>query len=554
MKRNIISRVCLTTIFMLNTASIAFCFPLKAKDDLSREIEFDRAPKRIVSLAPSHTEILFSLGLADNIVGLTDYCNCPFETEKKQKIGTFANPDIEKIIASNPDLILGFGTIQIPAVKELEKRGQKVFWIYPHSVKDTLDSFERIGEITGTKIAARQLKQNVIREIESVQKRLGNIPEDKRPAIFRVMGLSPLATIGGDSFQTDVFYHAGGKNVFADIKKDFFEVDLQDLIKRNPYMILICGKDAEEARQKVRNQKGWVELEAVRRNRIFVISCDLICRPGPHIAESTKEIANYLYPDKFSAYPQRIISLVPTITEEIYLLGAEERLVADTVYCNRPPEAQEKEKVGTVVDVNLEKIISLEPNLVLGSTLTNVKAIRKLENLGIKVVIFPAAKSFNEICTQFLELAALLGGRKEAEVIIKEVKSETDAIKGQYAVSDKPKVFLQIGVRPLFAANRDSFLNDFIEFAGGVNVVRQTKAGFFSREQVLKSNPDIIIIANMGIAGEEEKEAWQRYKNLNAVKNNRIHIIDSYRLCSPTPVSFTQTLQEIAAIIHPDNE
>ncbi|MBL7151667.1 MAG: ABC transporter substrate-binding protein [Candidatus Omnitrophica bacterium] len=252
--------------------------------------------------------------------------------------------------------------------------------------------------------------------------------------------------------------------------------------------------------------------------------------------------------------PQRIISLVPTITEEIYLLGAQDGLVADTVYCRRPPEAQDKEKIGTVVDVNLEKIIALRPDLVLGSTLTNLRSVRKLENLGIRTVIYPSAKSFNEICAQFLELAVLLGKEKEAQEIIKEVRFKTDAIKEKYAASGKPKVFLQIGARPLFAASRGSFLNDFIEFAGGVNVVSQVKAGLYSREQVLESNPDIIIIANMGIAGEEERRAWQRYKDLKAVKNNRIYIIDSYRLCSPTPVSFTQTLQEIAAILHPDNE
>lgn len=251
--------------------------------------------------------------------------------------------------------------------------------------------------------------------------------------------------------------------------------------------------------------------------------------------------------------PQRIISLAPTITEEIYLLGAQDRLVADTVYCLSPPDAQKKEKIGTVVKVNLEKIVSLNPDLVLSTSLVNSKTIEKLQNLGIKVVIFPAARNFEEICRQFLELAQLLGNKKDAEQIIKQSKDRLGSVKKRVRGLREIKVFMQIGARPLFTATRDSFLNDFIEFAGGRNIVSQTQTGLYSREEVLKSNPDVIIISDMGIAGEDEMKIWQKYKNLNAARDNRIYIIDSYKLCSPTPVSFAETLDEIVEILHPKN-
>jgi iron complex transport system substrate-binding protein len=254
------------------------------------------------------------------------------------------------------------------------------------------------------------------------------------------------------------------------------------------------------------------------------------------------------------ACPQRIISLSPTITEEIYLLGAEDSLLADTIYCNRPLNAQKKEKVGTVVEVNLEKIVSLKPGLVLASELTNQKAVVKLKTMGIKVVIFPAAKSFEEICGQFMELGSLLGKEEKAEEAIRDAQSRVDSIKENLKLQKKPKVFMQIGARPLFAAAGGSFLNDFIVFAGGINVVSESRVGLYSREEVIRSNPDVIIIADMGIAGEQERMSWQKYKNLNAARDNRIYIIDSYKICSPTPASFVETLKEIAGILHNKNE
>ncbi|MBU4560996.1 ABC transporter substrate-binding protein [bacterium] len=250
-------------------------------------------------------------------------------------------------------------------------------------------------------------------------------------------------------------------------------------------------------------------------------------------------------------YPQRIISLGPGITEELYLLGVENKLIANTVYCERPPEAQKKEKIGTVIKVDLEKIVSLEPDLVIATSLSNPEQVEKLKNLGIKVVTFPATKSFFQLCEQFLELAKLVGEEEKAARIIHQAKKEVDAIRKKVKDLPMPKVFVQVGAKPLFTVTKNSFVHDFIKFAGGINITEKAKSGLYSREKVLKSNPDIIIIVTMGIAGKEEKKIWQKYKTMKAVKNNRIHIIDSYKLCSPTPVTFVEALKEMGEILHP---
>lgn len=249
-------------------------------------------------------------------------------------------------------------------------------------------------------------------------------------------------------------------------------------------------------------------------------------------------------------YPARIISLSPAVTEELYVLGAEDKLVGCTVYCQRPARAKDKEKVAATVEADLEKIISLNPDLVIASSLTNPKTIKKMNDLGMRVLIFPSPKSFNDICKQFLELAELAGKKEKAEEVINEVKLKTEDIKKKSAEFIKTRVFIQAGADPLRTLNKNFFINDFIEFAGGINIAAETKNGIYAREEVIRENPEVIIIVTMGIAGENEKQIWQKFKTLNAVKNNKVFVIDSYKLCSPTPVTFAETLEEIFYILH----
>jgi iron complex transport system substrate-binding protein len=249
-------------------------------------------------------------------------------------------------------------------------------------------------------------------------------------------------------------------------------------------------------------------------------------------------------------YPRRIISLSPAMAEELYLLGAGDRLVGCTVYCQRPPEIKVKEKIGTALEVNLEKIVSLKPDLVLAISLTSPMVKEKLKKMGIEVIAFSTPSNFGQICRQFLDLGRLVGRLEEAKKIIQEAQDKVDSIRKRTGRLPHPKVLVQIGAKPLFVATSRYFINDYIEFAGGVNVAKKAKEGIYSREEVLRANPDVIIIVTMGIVGEDEKKVWKRFKTLNAAKNDRIFIVDSHNFCNPTPVSFAQTLEELVGILH----
>jgi len=249
--------------------------------------------------------------------------------------------------------------------------------------------------------------------------------------------------------------------------------------------------------------------------------------------------------------PRRIISLGPTITEKLYLLGAQDRLVGVTTYCERPPEARAKEKVGNVTQVNMEKIVELKPDLVVATSLTERRAVLGLKRLGIRVIVFNEPRSYEEMNRQFLELGRIVGREREAEGIVRAAERRVDVIKKRVRGLPRPKVFIQLGAKPSFAATKDSFVNDFIELAGGTNIAREAKTGFYNREEVVRQDPDIIIIVLMGAATGNEKKGWQKFHALRAVRNDKIFIMDPYRMCSPTPRTFVDALEEMVKALHP---
>ena len=257
-----------------------------------------------------------------------------------------------------------------------------------------------------------------------------------------------------------------------------------------------------------------------------------------------------------AALPQRIVSLGPMNTENVFLLGAGDRLVGTTSYCTRPAAAKEKAKVGSVMHFSVEKLLSLRPDLVLATGLTSSQQMDKLRSLGLKVVQFRQPDSFAKVCGHFRQLGKLLGLEDKAEEIIQQTKDKVQAITAATVKLPPQKVFLQIGASPLFGAAQDSFTNDYITLSNGINVLAAQTHGAVSREKVLDQNPDVIIIAMMGSESgglaRQEKETWQTFPFLSAVRQGRVHVINPDLVCSPSPATFAGTLAVIAELIHPD--
>jgi iron complex transport system substrate-binding protein len=251
-----------------------------------------------------------------------------------------------------------------------------------------------------------------------------------------------------------------------------------------------------------------------------------------------------------SASPGRIVSLSPAITEALYLLGMKNAIVGVTIYCRKPPEAREKPKVGSVIEADVEKIVSLKPDLILAMSLTSERNITQLRNLGLKVVTLEIPRDYRQLCEVLLRLGKTVGKEDMAFAFLSESRKRVSDIQNRVKDLPKPKVLVQIGSKPFFVATRDYFVNDYVEFAGGINIFRDARSGAVGREEAVRRNPGVIIIAGMGISGENERNTWKRFVSIEAVKKNSIHVIDP-DVCSPTPVSFAESLEEISHMLHP---
>jgi iron complex transport system substrate-binding protein len=250
--------------------------------------------------------------------------------------------------------------------------------------------------------------------------------------------------------------------------------------------------------------------------------------------------------------PLRIVSLVPSLTESLFDLGCGDRLVGVTEFCLFPPQAQLVEHVGSVVSINTERIVELRPDFVLALGMREQKSVLKLKSLGLVVHHFESPKNFTEICEQFLLLGRLCHRENEARAIVDQSREAVHRIKALTAKLPVHSAFIQLGSKPLFAATGESFTSDYLRYAGGRNIAEQSPSGLFSREAVLAADPDLIIIASMGLHTEGEKSQWQAFSDMKAVRRKAIHVVDAVRYCVPTPGGFVKALTLTARLLHPN--
>jgi iron complex transport system substrate-binding protein len=251
----------------------------------------------------------------------------------------------------------------------------------------------------------------------------------------------------------------------------------------------------------------------------------------------------------FSQNIKKVISLAPSITENIYLLGAEDKLAGCTSYCMQAI-SDGVEQVGSTVNINIEKVLALQPDLVFAMQLTKPQDVEAIRKLGIKVEMIETPKTFDEICEQTIYIGKLIGEQEAAQKIITQTKHTIDSLKQLCnKISGQYKIFFQIGANPIFTVLENTFMNDYILFCKSENIANGMKRGTMTRESVIHRNPDVIIIATMGGFGKDEQEIWNSFKVLNAAKNNKIYLIDSEVACSPTPVNFAKAFAEIYQFI-----
>jgi iron complex transport system substrate-binding protein len=279
-------------------ASVVHASTLRMKDEVGREVTFPFPPGRIVSLAPNITEILFDLGLDEEIVGVSIHCNYPEKAKTKVRVGSYISVDFERILFLKPDLIIATGAGNTrEMVERLEKLGFPTYVIFPKNLGDILKSILHLGRVVNREKEASRVVQEMNQRSQRVVERAKGLP---RPRVFLQIGEAPLVTVGKGSFADDILQLAGGENIASTEKEMYPRLGIEEILKRAPEVILISSMNPKGDYGKVlQDWSRWKMIPAVKNGRIHLINSDLIDRPSPRIIEGLEEIARLLHPERF---------------------------------------------------------------------------------------------------------------------------------------------------------------------------------------------------------------------------------------------------------------
>jgi len=251
--------------------------------------------------------------------------------------------------------------------------------------------------------------------------------------------------------------------------------------------------------------------------------------------------------------PQRIISLAPSITREVYALGSDALLVGVTYY--RPKYALSKEIVGTLTELNIEKIVMLKPTLVLASKGCNQeKDVYKLKSLGMHVKVFDEGETFEGICNSFIELGVLLGKEQRAKKLVDNVVKQVNLIQNSIKSRAGKRIFWQVSSNPIITINNNTFASEFIRLAGCTNIFGNMPNGYphVNIEEVISRNPDVIVIvADMEGVSSSPANLWRGFAHIEAVKKASVFIIHPDNVCQPTPLMFLEGYKTIITLLYP---
>jgi iron complex transport system substrate-binding protein len=270
-------------------------FPLTITDDAGRQVTIERSPTRIVSIAPSNTEMLFALGLEERIAGVDSYSTYPPEAALKPQVGSYLEPDLERVVAAEPDLILATEAHLGTVLPELDALGLPTVVIEPTDLDEVFSGMLLVGTIADMSSRAQQVVCGLQARVDAVTDAVAGAP---RPRVF--FELSPdLYTAGPGSYVDDLISRAGGDNVAAGAAELWPQLSAEAVVAADPEVILLADHEAGITPEQVAARPGWQGMSAVEQGRIVSVTSDLVARPGPRVVDGLEEIAAALHPELF---------------------------------------------------------------------------------------------------------------------------------------------------------------------------------------------------------------------------------------------------------------
>jgi len=259
-------------------------------------------PSRIVSLAPNLTEILFALGLDEKIAAVSNDSDYPPEANKKKKVGTFWQPNIEAVIAAKPDLVITLWFEQQKAVAEtLNRLGYRVLTLKTEKIEELRTAIKKIGAATGRKQQANELVKNIENQFSNLQSKFSSTNKVK---VLWVVGVENLSVAGRNTFINELIEMVGGENAIGPTVSQYPQIGAEELITCGAEIIIQSAMGTSNIREQQRAAEAfwskWANLPAVKNNRIYVVDSDLVLRLGPRLPQGAEMIARCLHSEIYT--------------------------------------------------------------------------------------------------------------------------------------------------------------------------------------------------------------------------------------------------------------
>jgi len=285
---------------------------------------------------------------------------------------------------------------------------------------------------------------------------------------------------------------------------------------------------------------------------LLLCALTLSCSPADHPAASVPARSAGVLP------PTRIVSLVPNLTEVLFALGLDDRIVGVSSFCDYPPAANTKPRVGGVLNPDIETILALEPDLVVNIPgNASQQVIARLDGLGVPTLVV-STETVEETFAAIEMLGTRTGCRDRADALVEKMRAELDHVRSQANTVPARKTLFVIGHNPLYVAGKNTFIDDLIEIAGGVNIARDALGSYprFGIEEIIARAPEVIIDSTLGSAFPDRDVAtrrrwWDQWDAVPAVQAKRIYGLDTDMLLRPGP-RMIETALMLARAIHPE--
>ena len=252
---------------------------------------------RIVSLAPGVTEIIFAMGVGESLVGATDHCDYPPEALNIERVGGFGTPNVEKLLALSPDLVIAAGLEREEVADVLRRSGIRVLDLRIRNFEELFDAIRQIGQAANAAPQAEGVVARMRAELEAVTAGNEATPRRQRPKVFVEIGDHPLMTAGGASFLDDLIVRAGGVNVAHGVSLAYPSINPEKVIEWDPDVMIVArmGRPGDAAVE-LSHRIGWSDISAVKNRRVIDdIDPDLLFRPGPRLIDGVRAMSARLH-------------------------------------------------------------------------------------------------------------------------------------------------------------------------------------------------------------------------------------------------------------------